>query len=513
VRPAAQLVLRCAIVCHRWLGVALFPFVILWFASGIVMMYWGFPEVSQRERFARAPRIEPAAIRVSPESAYRKLRWAGTPESAEIGMLDGRPVYRFRMGNHRGIVFADSGSILGEVTQDIALRLAARWTGQAAKRAQFEGAMREPDQWTVSGELRAMRPLFKFAWPDGEQVYVSAQNGEVVQYTTRETRLAAYFGAIPHWLYWTPLRKNRRQWYRVVLWSSSGLVCVGLLGLLVGAWMYSPNARYRYRGMPSYIPYEGPKRWHMISGVTFGVLICTWAFSGLLSMEPFEWLSGDQEEAGKIDAALRGGALRLEAFAAKSPVTALKQAGIEGKRIDFVSFDGLPYYLIRSSAGRSRIVPMQGEAMDQFDRGAIFRIAREACQPATVEEARVVSHYDAYYLDRHGQHPLPAFLVRLNDANRSWFYIDLKTAQLVEAYDRMSRWNRWLYHGLHSWNFPWLYNHRPAWDAMMIVLLAGGLALGVTAVVLAFQVVGRSWRSAARNGRKILTNEQTSDLS
>jgi len=180
-------VLRCAIVCHRWLGVALFPFVILWFASGIVMMYWGFPEVSQRERFARAPRIEPAAIRVSPESAYRKLRWAGTPESAEIGMLDGRPVYRFRMGNHRGIVFADSGSILGEVTQDIALRLAARWTGQAAKRAQFEGAMREPDQWTVSGELRAMRPLFKCVAGRRTSLRISAERRSGAIHDSRDS--------------------------------------------------------------------------------------------------------------------------------------------------------------------------------------------------------------------------------------------------------------------------------------------------------------------------------------
>jgi len=43
--------------------------------------------------------------------------------------------------------------------------------------------------------------MFLFSWPDGEQVYVSARNGEVVQHTTRETRLAAYIGAIPHWLY------------------------------------------------------------------------------------------------------------------------------------------------------------------------------------------------------------------------------------------------------------------------------------------------------------------------
>jgi PepSY-associated TM region len=498
LRSPTQFALRAAIFCHRWLGFVLCPFVIFWFASGIVMMYWGFPEVSQDERFARTDTIDPSAIRVSPEAAYGKLGWAGSPENAEISALNGRPVYRFRNGNEHGIVFADTGDLLGLVTPEFALREAAYWTGHAAEQVRFEGAMREPDQWTVSGEFRALRPLFKFAWPDGEEVYVSGRNGEVVQRTTRKTRLAAYFGAIPHWLYWTPLRKDGRQWYRVVVGCSSALVCVGLLGLLVGAWMYSPTARYRFRGTRSSIPYEGQKRWHMILGLVFGLLICTWAFSGLLSMEPFEWLSGNLELAGKVDAALRGGALQLEEFTAKLPAEALKQAGIEAKRAELVSFDGRPYYLVRSSARVSRIVPVQGGAIDQFDQAVIFRIARDVSQPAAVEEARVVSRYDAYYLDRHGQHPLPAFLLRLNDANQSAFYIDLKTARLVEAYDRRARWNRWLYHGLHSWNLPWLYSHRPAWDGVMIVLLAGGLALGVTAVILAFQFVRRMSRSSPK---------------
>jgi hypothetical protein len=176
---------------------------------------------------------------------------------------------------------------------------------------------------------------------------------------------------------------------------------------------------------------------------------------------------------------------------------------MEAKQIECVSFGGRPYYLIRKSARVSRIVSVLGDPMDQFDRADILRIIREASEPATVEEARVVTRYDAYYLDRHGQHPLPAFLVRLDDAGHSVFYVDMKTARLVEAYDQRSRWNRWLYHGLHSWNLPWLYRHRPAWDLVMIVLLLGGLSLSITAMVLAFRLVARLILSATKNGRKI----------
>jgi hypothetical protein len=52
--------------------------------------------------------------------------------------------------------------------------------------------------------------------------------------------------------------------------------------------------------------------------------------------------------------------------------------------------------------------------------------------------------------------------------------------------------SRWLYHGLHSLDFPWLYDHRPLWDIVVIALMIGGTALSVTSLVLAWQVLGRT---------------------
>jgi hypothetical protein len=45
------------------------------------------------------------------------------------------------------------------------------------------------------------------------------------------------------------------------------------------------------------------------------------------------------------------------------------------------------------------------------------------------------------------------------------------------------RLNRWLYHGLHSLDFPLLYPRRPLWDALVIALSAGGLALAATTLL------------------------------
>jgi len=60
-----------------------------------------------------------------------------------------------------------------------------------------------------------------------------------------------------------------------------------------------------------------------------------------------------------------------------------------------------------------------------------------------------------------------------------------------------SNWvSRWLYNGLHSLNFPSLYNYRPLWDIVVITCMAGGTALSLTSVVLAWQVLGRKLRRA-----------------
>ena len=103
---------------------------------------------------------------------------------------------------------------------------------------------------------------------------------------------------------------------------------------------------------------------------------------------------------------------------------------------------------------------------------------------------RVVDQYDAYYLDRRRERPLPVILARVNDDEQTRFYIDPRTARVAGSYSTRSWMSRWLYHGLHSLDFPWLYNHRPLWDIVVITFMLGGTALCVTSLILAWRVIG-----------------------
>jgi hypothetical protein len=116
--------------------------------------------------------------------------------------------------------------------------------------------------------------------------------------------------------------------------------------------------------------------------------------------------------------------------------------------------------------------------------------------------------YDAYYRDRRRQAPLPVVYAELNDPVRTRYYIDPGTARIVSSYSARNWVNRWLYNGLHSLDFPWLYNYRPLWDIVVITLMLGGTALCLTSLVL-------TWRVLARKAAAILkarSNSPNEDL-
>ena len=499
---------RSLIFIHRWLGITLCVVFLLWFPSGIGMMYWSYPDVSRDDRLERSPALDASTIKLSPAEALKVLGAEDDPGAIRLNTFDGRPAYRVGGFGGQSIVYADTGEEQLAVSMETVHRAAAAWTGQRAETATVE-EMTDVDQCTVQTRLRDLQPLYKFSFPDGQQVYISANTGEVEQYTTTGSRWGAYVGAIPHWLYFTPLRKHGAQWSRIVIWSSGIGTGAAILGIVVGVWMYSPSKKYRNAGAPTSIPYRGQKRWHTIFGLVFGLGAATWAFSGMLSMDPFPRRTnrpvGGGEQIGRgvtadpddIRAALRG-EMSLAAFEHKHPKDALAQlAGLTVKELQLSSFMGAPGYLATLADGTTRIVPVAGEAIDGFTPERVTEVVKKAAGEHGIAEIATIDQYDMYYLDRRRERPLPVVRARLNDAQNTRLYIDPKTARLVATYNSSNWMSRWLYHGLHSLDFPWLYNYRPLWDIVVITFMVGGTALCVTSLVLAWRVLGRKVRALA----------------
>ena len=167
---------KYAILVHRWMGVLFCVLFAAWFVSGIVMMYWDFPQVRAEDRWRKATGLDASQIRVTPVEALRQLHTGDTPDAVKLDTLEQQPVYRFVFRGRTETVGADTGVPVEDVTGDTALRIAAAWADQdpAAARVDF---VRELDQWTVLPAIRRQLPFWKATFPDGQEVYVSQQTG------------------------------------------------------------------------------------------------------------------------------------------------------------------------------------------------------------------------------------------------------------------------------------------------------------------------------------------------
>ena len=76
-----------------------------------------------------------------------------------------------------------------------------------------------------------------------------------------------------------------------------------------------------------------------------------------------------------------------------------------------------------------------------------------------------------------------------------WVYVDPEVSQVVGQVNRFNRVERWLYNGLHTLDFSFLYYNRPVWDVTVIVFSLGGAF--VSAIGL-FMGLKRLRRGASR---------------
>ena len=486
---------RLLILTHRYLGIPLSVLFVLWFVTGIAMIYvGGMPTLSAQARLERLPPLDLAAVRQLPADAAAQAA-SGFGGVTLTTVLD-RPAYRFASRYGAATVFADTGELLDEIDVDAARTVAAAFLAVPASAVELERTLDSVDQWTL--QMSRDLPLHKFTVDDGAgtEVYVSPYAGEVRLVTTTKTRTLAWIATIPHWFYITPLRANQPAWYWTVVISSMLGCLLAILGLVLGVTQFNKSKPFRWSQA---VRYTGWMRWHYISGVFFGVFALTWVFSGLLSMEPFDWANAESLEIS--DNALTGGPVELEQFPAfaAEPWTALL-AGRTLKEIEFRRIADEPYYLARYTGsaaeadprrerlhqpyaitGRAEPQHMLVDARTLSPRTEPFAtetlLARLA---AAAPDANVVTHelltdYDSYYYSRNRQAALPVLRVKFDDPLETWVYVDPELGQTVAAIHRLQRVERWLYNGLHSLDFGFWYDRRPLWDIGMIVLSLGAL--------------------------------------
>lgn len=491
------------ILVHRYLGIALGLLFVMWFVSGIAMIYArDMPRLTPEVRLQRMPALDLSRVHLTAEQAFAQAGLAGNPGRVVMLTVMDRPAYRFSRGQPVTL-FADTGEPLKMVGETESLAIASRFMSLPRSTLRHIRVIERADQWTIS--QRRQMPLHKIAADDAArtELYVSERLGEVVVQTTRGSRALAWIAAIPHWLYFAPLRVNDALWRQVVLWTSGLGALTALVGIVLAVIQFAPSAPFRLNRMGSYVPYAGLMRWHYVAGVIFGAFALTWVFSGLLSMEPWDWASSGSSSSS-IPQALGGGSLDLSLF---PPIDAAVWDGTTRdqavKEIELRRLQGEPYYVLRNEGATPLLMAAQSlqPRREGFSLDSILQRVKQGNPDRAILDTQLLSDYDAYYYDGDRSAPLPVLRVKFDDPNHTWVYVDPGMSELVARFSRRERVQRWLYHGLHSLDFSFWYYNRPLWDIAVIALCTGGTVLSTIGVVLGVRRVRRAVRRAAGSGR------------
>jgi hypothetical protein len=470
--------MRAVLLLHRYLGIAVGTLMLLWCLSGLVMMYVSYPALQESARLG----------------ALAPIDWSGCCKSAglaltntdqlEVEMLDGVPVLTSRSLNSRPVNLL-TGVVLGGISAEQAAAVAGRFT-----RAQpsLLGLI-DHDQWTVAGDFNSQRPLYRFALGDEarSELYVSSITGRAVQITTARQRFWNRLGSVPHWLYFTELRRNAMLWSQVMIYTSLlGCFLTGV-GIYLGVYQLAAQPKGRWS------PYRGFNLWHHIAGLIFGILALTWVSSGLLSMNPWGWLEGSGAQAE--NAQLRGTSQALTA-----PFGAGLQSLTNARPQDAVSIQGAPldgrmYFVANTARGERRRLDAAGLPSPLLAQDLTF-IARTLDASGAPTLPQLLLQEDDFYFSHHSAAvALPVYRL-IQNTSGTRYYFDPVSGVLVAKIDRNAQAYRWLHQGLHRLDFAVALRGRPQWDVLMLLLMAGVTVLCGTGAYLGYRHVARSVAAA-----------------
>jgi hypothetical protein len=516
---------------HRYLGIPLSFLFVVWFLSAFFMIYaGGMPRITPEQRSDGMQVIDFTQVRLSLAEAVERAGFTDDfgPGAASLRTILDRPVYVLGEAGYNPLfVAADNGELLEELSQAQGVQLASSFLAIPPEQFRYLETLDEPDQWTLTS-LREL-PLYRYAVDDGlgTEVYVSPREMQVSVYTTRQSRVLAYLGTIPHWLYFSGLRNNQPLWYDILVYAAYAGCAVALLGLGLGLLQWR---KVRPFSLVRAIPYRGLHRWHYICGSVFGVFSLTWVFSGLVSLEPWGWTNAD-------GLWLSPAVLQDDLAPTQFPMPALMDWSAlptqDIKQAEFRMIMGLPHvvatwsvpadsgsskrdrlhqpYNINGQSAAASLVldAVSGAGKAGFASEVMVARLVSAAAGSTVTEASLLEDYDDYYYSRQGQLPLPVLRVKFDDPARSWVYVDPLRGELLSIIHKYSRVERWLYSGLHSLDFAFWYHKRPLWDFVMILLLCGGLASSVLGLYLGLRRLGRDLNQLLRKLPFNLIKEHT----
>ncbi|HET7833148.1 MAG TPA: PepSY-associated TM helix domain-containing protein [Gallionella sp.] len=514
---------------HRWAGVALALFMLLWFVSGLVIIYAEPTTPTRAERLAHAESLKVEAGWLSAGEAWERSaeqrrelagskkengaeakkaagagkagNGAGQIVEARLLLQDGAPLWLIEDGNGQRFVLSALDGGLRQTLPEQALKIATGWVSRDAERS--SAAVRFVETIDKPAILRnyELRPYYRIAVDDGagSELLVSARTGEVVHVSNRIERGFYWAGNWVHLFRPLDLAGLGESRVEVLKWVSFAAVVAALTGLIVGWLRWRPG----WFGRKTYSegrvhPYRNAWfRWHFWGGLIGGVLALAWGLSGFLNNNPWQLFS--PANPGKEDLVRYVG--DAAAIAKSWRPAAPGRADADVVELVWRRLGDETVQLAHTRDDRR--LPQTNSGIDgNFSTASLLAAVQRVAGDAPVTTPTYLHEYDSYYYLRHhrdaAERPLPVVRVDLGDAAGTSYYLDPQDGRLLVKTDHSRRVFRWLYSALHHWDIGWLYQ-RPLWDAWMLTWVLLGLVLSATAVVIGWKRLALTLRRRPRN--------------
>ncbi|MDO9103708.1 MAG: PepSY domain-containing protein [Methylovulum sp.] len=513
---------------HRWVGIALAAFMLMWFFSGLMIMYAPTITQTRTQQLAHAETLAPAMSWLSLGAAWERSaeqrKALAKPKAKEAkdddvatSIMDARlvrsadePLWLIEDSKGQRYALSALDGLLHNTSVDQALKIAEHWheasTGGDIVQASHLATI---DKTIMLRNQDALAPFYQIGvGHDGEQLLISSRTGEVLHASTRIGRAFYWAG---NWLHlFKPLEAVGLGHIRTEVQMYSGLsaTLATMTGLIIGWLRWRPG----FGGRATYSqgrtqPYrEFWYKWHFWSGLLGGTVMLFWAFSGFLDTNPGKIFS--QTNPNRQDINLYIGNGLPVAMRDWQPVLPLElAAAVDGADVVELSWKRLENQavLLAHTRDGQRLPQAVEGANAGFDAPSLLAAVGRIAGKTAVASQVLLHDYDSYYYARPDQglveKPLPVLVVTLADAAGTRVYVDPQDGKLLAKVDRSARILRWAYSALHHWDFGWL-KYRPLWDVWMVTWVLFGLVLSVSSGVIGWKRLKLTFAVKKTSSRK-----------
>lgn len=482
---------------HQVTGLIIALFFIMWFVTGIILLYHKYPHVTQSDLYSHA---EP----LTAEDLPAVYDIPGLTDSTKVKTLTvncnmGQTVWTISgMSNRKDnpmdvkpeisnkyIVSGDTLITQSKITFSQLDSIACAWADSES--ITKVDTLNKRQQWILYERYDRSLPILRYYFdnPQKSEIYISQKSGEVLQATTRTERAWSWVGAIPHKFYFTFLRTDVDRWKNALL--IGGLLCfiASLSGVYLGIYFLFVGKRKQHKFTS---PFKKRMwRYHHIAGLIFGIFLVAWGISGSLAMQRVpKWLvnyDGDYFVSasklwGRTPLPLKNYKLDYREILKKYP---------DVKSISWEHFGKTPAYLVVScdkeiyvdASNPTSVKPLE-IPKTEIERAITRYFGEDVNYSMTIQE-----EYDEYYLSAPGGYPLPVWKVDVENADGTRMYISPCDGYVKYLNDnRMAK--KWLFAATHYLDIKYFVLHRTLRYTCLWILSIACVSIILTGIIIFF---------------------------